>query len=232
MRCIFWASPSPCCDGSLVPLSVGSSEVWAGAESPGSSVAPLKAHLRCFICLSQLLEVRGQKCPLGLVGWILSPDLLNKVGSPQGCGFGSRFSWSSTPHGEKGQGQGKGTLTCISANTALSWSLKQITLLKCELLLPDFCAGNREKWNLPTIAVLRKGPHLAAFYLIQQAKCGFKSQSYPCLWPEGCRQWLGLFASMFIKGLISNIRLNFTLGIFSTGFLAKLILLSNKYLQF
>lgn len=78
----------------------------------------------------------------------------------------------------------------------------------------------------------RKGFHLAACCIIQQEKCGSKSQYYVCPWPEGCRQWLGLFASMFIKGLISYIRLNFTLGIFSMGFLAKLILLSNKNLQF
>lgn len=75
--------------------------------------------------------------------------------------------------------------------------------------------------NLPVIAAPRRGSHLAACCIIQQAKCGFKNQHYPCPWPELWRKWLGLFSSMCIKGLISYIRLNFTLGIFSMGFLAK-----------
>lgn len=47
---------------------------------------------------------------------------------------------------------------------------------------------------------------------------------------EEYRQWVSLFATMFIKWLISYTGLNFTLGIFRMDVLVKLTLLSNKCL--
>lgn len=217
------------------PCSCGSSGVRAGCRLPQLLCSPLQWRKPRLWCSLSHTTVRSERTEapagVGRTDFILwSPQYTRPAPN---CGLGLCLSWSSTQHGQKEKGEGEGTLTCISADVSLGTCLKQTVLLKRELLLADFwCRQEREFTNLPVIAALRRGFHLAACCIIQPAKCGFKSQYCPCPWPEERRQWLGLFASVFIKGLIGYMRLNFTPGIFSMGFLVKLILLSNKYLQF
>lgn len=195
MGCVFWPCPALSHGHSLSgwwiaglaqpwSCSWGSSEERPGCRLLQSLCSPTqgrKPHLWCYVPLTTAGGERTE-VPAG-VGRVYPLIISEEWAHSKVVVLVHPCRGVQLNMDPKGQGQGEGSLTCISANWSLSRYLKPIALLKCGLLLPDFlCRQEREVINLPMIAVLRKGSHLAACCIIQQERCGFRGQYCPHPW--------------------------------------------------